>query len=83
MTQWSLDKSQTLFSFFFLYGLCLISVFVTGCGLFDESENRVAIVVGSKQVTIDELMEDMVFISSGMGLPGRQDDKIREALIDQ
>ncbi|MCP4682845.1 MAG: hypothetical protein GY864_10975 [Desulfobacterales bacterium] len=83
MTQGTFDKSQTLFSLFFLYGLCLAAFFVTGCGLFDESENRVAIVLGSRQVTIDELREDMSFMNSGMGLLARHGDKIREKLIDR
>ncbi len=83
MTQGSLDKSRTLFSIRFLYVLYLIFFFMTGFGLFDDSEKRVAIVVGSRQVTIDELRADMIFMNSGMGLPVRHGDKIREKLVNQ
>ena len=56
----------------FLYAVCLIPFFVIGCGVFDKSESNVVIIVGSRQITANELIKDMEFIGAGMDLPADQ-----------
>ena len=62
-------------------GLCLIPVFILGCGLFDQPDNDVVIVVGSRHITIDDLKKDIDFISAGTDMTIK-DDQIRNQLIE-
>ena len=63
-------------------GLCLIPVFIPGCGLFDQPDNEAVIVVGSRHITIDDLKKDLDFISAGMNMTIKE-DQIRDQLIEQ
>ena len=67
----------------FLYAVCLIPFFVAGCGVFDKSGSNVVIIVGSRQITANELIKDMEFIGAGMDLPADQWDRIRKQLVEQ
>ena len=62
---------------------CLTSALIPGCSLFDQKEDNVVIVVGSRQITTDELSQDMKFISSGMDMLVLDNDRIRDELIER
>ncbi|MCP4668692.1 MAG: hypothetical protein GY849_20300 [Deltaproteobacteria bacterium] len=75
----------TLRNFNALYcGLLLVlSFFAPGCDLFDPAANQVVIVVGSRQVGVEDLKTDMEFISAGLDLSDQQKDRIRSKLVDR
>jgi len=76
-------NSQTSFAIVILFsGLCLIPVFIPGCGLFDQQDDDVVIIVGSRHITINDLKKDIDFISSGMGITIKE-DQIKDQLIEQ
>ena len=62
---------------------CLTSALIPGCSLFDQKEDNVVIVVGSRKITTDELSQDMKFISSGMDMLALEDDQIKKKLIER
>ena len=62
---------------------CLTFALIPGCSLFDQKEDNVVIVVGSRQITTDELSQDMKFISSGMDMLVLDNDRIRDELIER
>ena len=67
----------------FVYFLFLIPVLIVGCGLFDQMESGVIIVVGSRQITLDELERDMKSISNGLDIPYQQWGQIRDQFVEQ
>ena len=66
-----------------LYAFCLASVLPFGCGFFGEAENKVVIVVGSKDITTEELKYDMDFMSRGLGKHLMQQPRIRNQLVER
>jgi len=57
--------------------------FFLGCGLVEQEENSVVIVVGSRQITADELKKDMKFIGAGMNVLEKHQDQYRNQLAEQ
>lgn len=62
---------------------CLTSALIPGCSVFDQKEDNIVIVVGSRRITTDELSKDMKFISSGMDMLVLDNDRIRNELIER
>ncbi len=62
-------------------GFCLISAFILGCGLFEQSDKYV-VVVGSRHITIDDLKKDIEFFGTGMEMQIK-DNQIRDQLIER
>ena len=79
-------KLQVYKKWLFL-GLCLIAFSPLGCGLFDQKEDKIVIVAGSRSVTTDELKKDLEFIGSGIDvsslLQNQVINRLVERLIDQ
>jgi parvulin-like peptidyl-prolyl isomerase len=67
----------------FLYAFCLIPFLIAGCGQYDQKKSNVVIVVGSRQITTDELIKDIEFIGAGMDVPAQQWELIRKQLLEQ
>jgi peptidyl-prolyl cis-trans isomerase C len=61
--------------------LCLISFLIPGCGPSDKTKDKVVIVVGSRQITSDQLKRDMEFVSADMDVPDHDRNRIREQII--
>ena len=57
--------------------------FFPGCGLVEQQENSVVIVVGSRQITADELKKDMELIGAGMNVIEKHQDQYRNQLAEQ
>lgn len=57
--------------------------FFPGCGLVEQEENKVVIVVGSRQITADELKKDMELIGAGMNVIEKHRDQYRSQLAEQ
>ncbi len=79
-----INKSRIPFvncGFIFIFSTAVFFFF--GCGLVEEEEKNVVIVVGSRQITADELKKDMECISSGMNVleKGQYRDQLAEQLI--
>ncbi|MDY6971665.1 MAG: peptidyl-prolyl cis-trans isomerase [Thermodesulfobacteriota bacterium] len=70
-----------------LWALSIMPGLFPGCTGFDQEKEKVAIVVGSRQITIEELKEDIVLMCAGMNISVLGDDKLKdeflERLIDQ
>ncbi|MBW1829256.1 MAG: peptidylprolyl isomerase [Deltaproteobacteria bacterium] len=64
-------------------GLCLLLFFAVACGMVDQTEDNVVIIVGTSHITADKLKADMAFISAGIEMPLQQDKKIRDQVIEQ
>jgi hypothetical protein len=64
-------------------GLCLIPFFAVACGMVDQAEDNVVIIVGTSHITADKLKTDMAFIGAGIEMPLQQDNKIRDQVIEQ
>lgn len=77
------NKSGTLFTpFSFVLSLFLIPVLVVGCGPSEQAEDKVVIVVGSRQITTDQLKKDLEFISADMDVPDHDRNRIREQVLE-
>ncbi|MCD4716122.1 MAG: SurA N-terminal domain-containing protein, partial [Desulfobacterales bacterium] len=61
--------------------LCLIPFIILGCGPSGPAKDKVAIVVGSRQITTDQLKKDMAFISADMDVPDHDRNRIREQVL--
>jgi len=62
--------------------LCLLLFLAPNCGPSDQAKDKVAIVVGSRQITTDQLKKDMEFISSDMDLPDHDRNRIRKQIVE-
>ena len=65
------------------YCLCLLSVFLVACDLFDPMEDNVAIIVGSSHITSEKLKNDMDFFAAGIKMPVQHQEEIRGQIIEQ
>lgn len=63
--------------------LLVLLLFAPGCDFFDPALNQAVVVVGSRQVGVEDLKADMEFISAGLDLSDQQKDQIRGKLLDQ
>jgi parvulin-like peptidyl-prolyl isomerase len=63
--------------------LLVFLLFFPGCDFFNPAMNQVVVVVGSRQVGVEDLKADMEFISAGLDISDQQKDKIRGKLLDQ
>jgi len=63
-------------------GLFLISVFIPGCGLFDQSDKDAVIVVGTRHINSDDLKKDIDFISVWKNMNVR-DEQVKDQIIKQ
>ena len=61
--------------------LCLIPFIILGCGPSGPAKDKVAIVVGSRQITTDQLKKDMEFITADMDVPDHDRNRIREQIL--
>jgi peptidyl-prolyl cis-trans isomerase C len=61
----------------------LLTVLILACGLFDQTVNKVVLVVGSRHITTNELEKDIEFMSGGMEVPTEQQNQIRKQLVEQ
>jgi len=79
-----INKSRIPFAncrFIFIFSAAVF--FFLGCGLVEQEENSVVIVVGSRQITADELKKDMKFIGAGMNVLEKHQDQYRNQLAEQ
>ena len=67
----------------FICSFYSVVFFILGCGIIEQEDNNVAIVLGSRHITTDELKKDMEFISAEMNLKEKQQDQIRNQLTEQ
>ncbi len=67
----------------FIYIFSTAVFFFLGCGLVEQEENSVVIVVGSRQITADELKKDMELIGAGMNVLEKHQDQYRNQLAEQ
>jgi peptidyl-prolyl cis-trans isomerase C len=78
--------SKTLFSFK-IYGVlfcfCLIPLLILGCDLFEKDKNDSVLIIGSRNITPDELKKDMAFMTLGMGVSKVLLSPLRDQLIEQ
>jgi len=84
MTQRMMNRlhiSSTLYGIF--WGLCIMPVFFIGCGVFDQENEKVVIVVGSRHITTDALKEDMEFMSAGLNMSVMGQDQFRDRLVER
>jgi peptidyl-prolyl cis-trans isomerase C len=65
----------------FTFCLCLMPFLILGCGPSDQAKDKVVLVVGSRQITTDQLKRDMEFISADMDVPDRDRNRIREQIL--
>lgn len=88
MHAWPKSRPPVLLAVYGLFhSICLLSVLMIGCGLPEKEKKNIAIVVGSRHISIEELKQDIEFIGGGMALPpdpggGRIRDKLVGKLID-
>ena len=61
----------------------MLLLLAPGCDFFDPALNQVVVVVGSRQVGVEDLKADMEFISAGLDVSDQQKDQIRGKLLDQ
>lgn len=67
-----------------LTGLCSLIFFSqVSCGPFEPRGGNVAIVVGERQITTEELKKDFEYISAGVTLPEGNHDEIKNQLLEQ
>ncbi|UCF82835.1 MAG: peptidyl-prolyl cis-trans isomerase [Desulfobacteraceae bacterium] len=69
--------------FCFLCAFYSAALFFLGCDLIEQEASNVVIVLGSRNITADELKKDMEFISADMNLKEKQHDQIRNQLAEQ
>ncbi|MBW1796941.1 MAG: peptidylprolyl isomerase [Deltaproteobacteria bacterium] len=75
------NKARSLLtSYSVTFCLCLLPFLISGCGPSDQAKDKVVIVVGSRQITTDQLRKDMEFISADMDLPDH--NRIREQILE-
>jgi parvulin-like peptidyl-prolyl isomerase len=67
----------------FIYIFSTAVFFFLGCGLVEQEESSVVIVVGSRQITADELKKDMEFMGAGMNLLEKHQAQYRNQLAEQ
>jgi len=80
----TINKSRIPFAncgFIFIFSTA--AFFFLGCGLVEQEENSVVIVVGSRQITADELKKDMECLSAGMNVLEKNQDQYRNQLAEQ
>jgi parvulin-like peptidyl-prolyl isomerase len=65
----------------FTFCLCLIPFLILGCGQSDQAKDKVVIVLGSRQITTDQLKKDMEFISADMNFPDHERNRIRDQIL--
>ena len=81
MTEYAKDRRHIRIIFCgVFFSLCLATALIPGCSLFDQAENKVVVVVGSRHITTEELKRDMGFVSAGMDIPVQQRDQIKDQL---
>ncbi len=61
--------------------LCLVHFLILSCGPSDQAKDKVVIVVGSRQITSDQLKKDMEFIGADIDVPGQNQNMIREQML--
>jgi parvulin-like peptidyl-prolyl isomerase len=79
-----MNKTRITFSncgFVFIFSAAVS--FFLGCGLVEQEENRVVIVVGSREITTEALKKDMEFLSAGMNGLEKQQEEYRNQLAEQ
>lgn len=79
-----IDKSRIPFAncgFIFIFSTAVF--FFLGCGLVEQEEKGVVIVVGSRQITADELKKDMELIGAGMNVLEKHQYQYRNQLAEQ
>ncbi|OPX38417.1 MAG: hypothetical protein B1H12_02490 [Desulfobacteraceae bacterium 4484_190.2] len=84
MIPYIINKSRISFvncGFIFIFSTVVF--FFLGCGLVDQEENSAVIVVGSRQITADELKKDMECLSVGMNVLGKNQGQYRDQLAEQ
>ena len=64
-----------------LCGLFLLSMFFLECIACDGRDDNVAMVVGARQITAEELKRDMEFMSAGIDTPSKHLPVIREGMV--
>lgn len=67
--------------FSFLISALFIPLFA--CGILDQSDEKVVIRVGDRKVTSQELIRDIKYVTSGMGIMNQGTDRITDPLIDK
>ena len=77
------NKTRYLLTYYsFTYCLCFLPFLIPGCAPSDQAKDKVVIVVGSRQITTDQLKKDMGFISSDMDLTNHDRNRIRKQIIE-
>jgi parvulin-like peptidyl-prolyl isomerase len=79
-----MNKTRMTFSncgFIFIFSAAVF--FFLGCGLVEQEENRVVMVVGSREITTEALKRDMEFLSAGMNGLEKHQDEYRNQLAEQ
>jgi len=64
-----------------LHFLCLILIFIVGCGLLSEDKENIVLVVGSSKITTDQIKRDLEFIGGGVAIPENPEEGIRDKLL--
>jgi len=67
--------------FIFIFSAAVF--FFLGCGLVEQEENRVVMVIGSREITTEALKKDMEFLSAGMNGLEKHQDEYRNQLAEQ
>jgi parvulin-like peptidyl-prolyl isomerase len=84
MIQLIMKRPHIFFTHFsFLCAFYSGALFFLGCDLIEQEASNVVIVLGSRNITTDELKKDMEFISADMNLKEKQHDQIRNQLAEQ
>ncbi|MEE9609905.1 MAG: peptidylprolyl isomerase [Desulfatiglandales bacterium] len=67
------------------FAFCLIatSFFLSACGIFDRSDEKVVITVGKRNVTPDELKTDIKFVTFEIGIPDQSVKNVLKPLVDR
>jgi len=79
-----MNKTRMTFSncgFIFIFSAAVF--FFLGCGLVEQEENRVVMVIGSREITTEALKKDMEFLSAGMNGLEKHQDEYRNQLAEQ
>lgn len=66
-----------------VFSLWLVPLCLQGCGLFDDEGDGVALVIGSRRLTLHELRRDMAFLGADLDIPEEERAQFRAQMIDR
>lgn len=64
---------------------CLLCIFLftAACGVTDQAEDDIGMVIGSSHITVDRVKRDLGYICAGMEMSARQRVQVKNQLLEQ